>query len=84
MTLCNFLIEKEIKSLQTWNVQLIGLNFIIICLSSCSIDPVGPQEQAKARIEFKPTTVGTCVLVVRFKSDKLSNINNALNILVKE
>lgn len=63
------------KSVVYWNIS--------VCLS-CSVDPVGPQEEAKARIEFKPTTVGTCMLVVRFKSDKLSNINNSLNIIVQE
>lgn len=54
-----------------------------VCLS-CRVDPVGPQEEAKARMELRPTTVGLCMLVVKFKSDKLSNINNSLNILVKE
>ncbi|XP_075882355.1 protein-glutamine gamma-glutamyltransferase 2-like [Nelusetta ayraudi] len=48
------------------------------------IEPVGPKEEAKARVEFKPTTAGTCMLVVRFKSDKLSNVNQSLNIDVKE
>lgn len=49
-----------------------------------SIEPVGPKEEAKARVEFKPSTVGTCMLVVRFNSDKLSNVNSSLNIVVKE
>lgn len=53
-----------------------------MCLS-CRVDPVGPKEEAKARVELKPTTEGTYMLVAKFKSDKLFNIHNSLNIDVK-
>lgn len=49
---------------------------------SCRIDQVGPEEEAKARVEFIPTAEGTCLLVVKFESDKLSNITNSVNIVV--
>lgn len=53
------------------------------CLS-CRIDPVGPREEAKARVEFKPITEGTRTLAVKFKSDKLCNVHSSRRIVVKK
>ncbi|XP_031701206.1 protein-glutamine gamma-glutamyltransferase 2-like [Anarrhichthys ocellatus] len=48
------------------------------------IGTVGTLQEAKASVEFSPTRAGSSVLLVNFDSDKLKNINSAINVVVKE
>ncbi|XP_075882356.1 protein-glutamine gamma-glutamyltransferase 2-like [Nelusetta ayraudi] len=79
LTMLNTLPEK----LQDCSFIVQGADLIVDKIET-RIKPLCPKEEAKARVEFTPTTAGTCMLVVRFKSDKLSNVNRSLNIDVKE
>ncbi|XP_018544401.1 LOW QUALITY PROTEIN: protein-glutamine gamma-glutamyltransferase 2-like [Lates calcarifer] len=45
---------------------------------------VGPKQEAKATVEFSPSSVGTCVLLVNFDSNKLRNIKSLVNVVVKD
>uniref|UniRef100_A0A7N6AUD5 Protein-glutamine gamma-glutamyltransferase 2 n=1 Tax=Anabas testudineus TaxID=64144 RepID=A0A7N6AUD5_ANATE len=45
---------------------------------------VGPKEEAKASVEFSPSSSGSTVLLVNFDSNKLSNIKSFVNVVVKE
>lgn len=51
---------------------------------TAKIGPVGPKQEAKANIEFSPSTAGPSKLLVNFDSDKLKNIKTFLNVVVKE
>ncbi|XP_020493825.2 protein-glutamine gamma-glutamyltransferase 2 [Labrus bergylta] len=48
------------------------------------IGAVSIKQEAKASIEFKPTTAGSSVLLVNFDSIKLHNIKSSINVVVKE
>ncbi|XP_043987857.1 protein-glutamine gamma-glutamyltransferase 2-like isoform X4 [Gambusia affinis] len=48
------------------------------------VGTVGANEQAKASVVFKPTVAGSSVLLVNFDSDKLKNIKNVIDVVVKE
>ncbi|XP_067095240.1 protein-glutamine gamma-glutamyltransferase 2a isoform X1 [Osmerus mordax] len=48
------------------------------------VGTVGPQQEAKVKVDFIPTNVGLHKLLVDFDSDKLSNVKGFLNIDVKE
>ncbi|XP_019944770.2 protein-glutamine gamma-glutamyltransferase 2-like [Paralichthys olivaceus] len=48
------------------------------------IGTVGRKQEAKARVEFRPTRVGSSRLLVNFDSDKLKNIKSFINVVVKE
>lgn len=48
------------------------------------IGSVGPKQEAKASIEFTPTTAGSNALLVNFDSHKLRNIKSFINVVVKE
>ncbi|XP_037629374.1 protein-glutamine gamma-glutamyltransferase 2-like [Sebastes umbrosus] len=48
------------------------------------IGAVGPKQEAKASVDFSPTSTGSCVLLVNFDSDKLKNIKSFINVVVKE
>ncbi|KAI3357275.1 hypothetical protein L3Q82_015731, partial [Scortum barcoo] len=45
---------------------------------------VGPKQEVKASVEFKPTSAGSSVLLVNFDSNKLKNIRSFINVVVKE
>lgn len=51
---------------------------------SCRAGAVGPKQEAKATVEFSPSSVGTCVLLVNFDSNKLRNIKSLVNVVVKD
>uniref|UniRef100_A0A672ZN31 Protein-glutamine gamma-glutamyltransferase 2 n=1 Tax=Sphaeramia orbicularis TaxID=375764 RepID=A0A672ZN31_9TELE len=48
------------------------------------IGTVPPKEEAKASVEFTPTSAGSKVLLISFDSDKLKNIKLHIDIDVKE
>ncbi|XP_028265656.1 protein-glutamine gamma-glutamyltransferase 2-like isoform X2 [Parambassis ranga] len=48
------------------------------------IGGVGPKQEAKASIEFRPTSPGSQVLLVNFDSDKLRNIKSFITVVVTE
>ncbi|XP_034551955.1 protein-glutamine gamma-glutamyltransferase 2-like isoform X1 [Notolabrus celidotus] len=48
------------------------------------IGAVGPKQEAKASVEFSPTSAGSGVLLVNFDSNKLQNIKSSINVVVKE
>uniref|UniRef100_A0AAQ5XQ13 Protein-glutamine gamma-glutamyltransferase 2 n=1 Tax=Amphiprion ocellaris TaxID=80972 RepID=A0AAQ5XQ13_AMPOC len=43
-----------------------------------------PKQEAKASIEFTPSTAGSCVLLGNFDSNRLKNIKSFINVTVKE
>lgn len=47
------------------------------------IGTVGPKQEAKACIQFKPTIAGSGALLVNFDSDKLKNIKSFISVVVK-
>lgn len=51
---------------------------------SCRIGDVGPRQEAKARVQFRPSKAGATVLLVNFDSDKLTNIKSFINVVVGE
>ena len=51
---------------------------------SCRVGTLGPQQEAKVKVDFTPTNAGLHKLLVDFDSDKLSNVKGFLNIDVKE
>lgn len=51
---------------------------------SCRITDVGPRQEAKASIQFRPSRAGDAVLLVNFDSDKLNNIKSSINVDVRE
>nr|XP_046251978.1 protein-glutamine gamma-glutamyltransferase 2-like [Scatophagus argus] len=52
--------------------------------TTAKIGAVGPKQEAKASIEFRPTSAGSSVLLVNFDSNKLRNIKSFINVVVKE
>ncbi|XP_068588655.1 protein-glutamine gamma-glutamyltransferase 2-like [Cebidichthys violaceus] len=48
------------------------------------IGTVGTLQEAKASVEFRPTSAGSRVLLVNFDSDKLKNISSFINVVVKK
>ncbi|KAM3838495.1 protein-glutamine gamma-glutamyltransferase 2-like [Diretmus argenteus] len=48
------------------------------------IETVGPKQEARARVEFTPSSLGPTVLLVNFDSDKLKNIKSFINVDVKD
>ncbi|CAG6021231.1 unnamed protein product [Menidia menidia] len=51
---------------------------------TAKVGTVGPKQEAKASIEFKPTIAGSGALLVNFDSDKLKNIKCSISVVVKE
>uniref|UniRef100_A0A3Q1GEN5 Transglutaminase 2, C polypeptide A n=1 Tax=Acanthochromis polyacanthus TaxID=80966 RepID=A0A3Q1GEN5_9TELE len=49
---------------------------------TAKIGSVNPKQEAKASIEFTPTTAGSCVLLGNFDSNKLRNIKSFINVTV--
>lgn len=48
------------------------------------IGAVGPKEEAKASVKFTPSRAGSYMLLVKFDSDKLTNIKSFTNVVVNE
>ncbi|XP_056897764.1 protein-glutamine gamma-glutamyltransferase 2-like [Takifugu flavidus] len=48
------------------------------------IGDVGPRQEAKASLQFRPSRAGATVLLVNFDSDKLNNIKSSINVDVRE
>ncbi|XP_074537667.1 protein-glutamine gamma-glutamyltransferase 2-like [Halichoeres trimaculatus] len=48
------------------------------------IGAVGPKQEAKASIEFSPTTAGSSTMLVNFNSNKLQNIKSSIDVVVTE
>uniref|UniRef100_A0A667WU88 Protein-glutamine gamma-glutamyltransferase 2 n=1 Tax=Myripristis murdjan TaxID=586833 RepID=A0A667WU88_9TELE len=48
------------------------------------IEAVGPKEEAKTSVDFTPSSAGSSVLLVNFRSNKLKNIRSFINITVQE
>lgn len=46
------------------------------------IDDVGPRQEAKASVQFRPSQAGATVLLVNFNSDKLTNVRSFINVTV--
>uniref|UniRef100_A0A3P8T3Q7 Protein-glutamine gamma-glutamyltransferase 2 n=1 Tax=Amphiprion percula TaxID=161767 RepID=A0A3P8T3Q7_AMPPE len=51
---------------------------------TAEIGSVSPKQEAKASIEFTPSTAGSCVLLGNFDSNRLKNIKSFINVTVKE
>lgn len=51
---------------------------------SCRIGDVGPRQEAKASVQFRPSRAGATVLLVNFTSDKLINIKSFINVVIGE
>ncbi|XP_040910726.1 protein-glutamine gamma-glutamyltransferase 2-like isoform X2 [Toxotes jaculatrix] len=51
---------------------------------TAKIGAVGPKQEAKASVEFSPTSAGPSVLLVNFDSHKLRNIKSFINVVVKD
>ncbi|XP_070695453.1 protein-glutamine gamma-glutamyltransferase 2-like [Pempheris klunzingeri] len=51
---------------------------------TAKIGAVGPGQEAKAGVEFSPSSVGSSMLLVNFDSDKLKNIKSSINVVVKK
>lgn len=50
----------------------------------CRIGSVGPKQEAKASIDFIPSSAGSSVLLANFNSDKLRNIRGFIDVVVNE
>ncbi|XP_070765894.1 protein-glutamine gamma-glutamyltransferase 2-like [Enoplosus armatus] len=79
LTLLNSLPEK----LQDCSFTVEGVSLTDGKPITAKIGAVGPKQEAKASIEFTPTSAGSSVLLVNFDSDKLRNIKSFINVVVK-
>ncbi|KAM9342745.1 protein-glutamine gamma-glutamyltransferase 2-like [Pholidichthys leucotaenia] len=80
LTLLNSLPE----SLQDCSFTIEGVGLTDGKPITAKIGSAGAKQEAKAKIEFRPTKAGSSMLLVNFDSDKLKNIKNSINIIVKD
>ncbi|XP_034732031.1 protein-glutamine gamma-glutamyltransferase 2-like [Etheostoma cragini] len=72
------------KTLQDCSFTVEGVGLTNGKPITARIGTVDPEQKAKARVEFSPTSAGSRVLLVNFDSNKLKNIKGFSNVVVKE
>uniref|UniRef100_A0A8C5GCG5 Protein-glutamine gamma-glutamyltransferase 2 n=1 Tax=Gouania willdenowi TaxID=441366 RepID=A0A8C5GCG5_GOUWI len=80
LTLLNSLPEP----LQNCSFTIEGLGLTDGKPIGLKVGTVGPKEEAKADIEFRPSSAGPSMLLVNFDSNKLKNIKSFINIFVQQ
>ncbi|XP_078110757.1 protein-glutamine gamma-glutamyltransferase 2-like [Sander vitreus] len=72
------------KSLQDCSFTVEGVGLTNGKPITARIGTVDPEQEAKARVKFSPTSAGSRVLLVNFDSNNLKNIKSSINVVVKE
>ncbi|XP_039655158.1 protein-glutamine gamma-glutamyltransferase 2-like isoform X2 [Perca fluviatilis] len=72
------------KSLQDCSFTVEGVGLTNGKPITARIGTVHPEQEAKARVKFSPTSPGSRVLLVNFDSNNLKNIKSFINVVVKE
>ncbi|TDH10736.1 hypothetical protein EPR50_G00078560 [Perca flavescens] len=72
------------KSLQDCSFTVEGVGLTDGKPITARIGTVDPEQEAKARVKFSPTSAGSRVLLVNFDSNNLKNIKSFINVVVKE